>query len=336
MVFAWHFTHARGFVPSSAPSLLSIFEEGHTGVSLFMVLSGYLFAKIVGDRQIDLLRFVQARALRLGPMLLVGLSAAYLGRPDRWSEIPLGIVWPVWDNGCWSVAVELQFYLLLPALLFAFRRRPASALAIVGLAAAARWAVFAIGADLQFFAYYSLLGRIDQFVFGIFAWRLAQGRAVPLRLFVLGFGGFLVALHGFNLAGGLAGTATSPLWIWWPSVEGLGYALLIAWYDGGRWSLPRPFAFVGKVSYSMYILHFLFVGRLADFAFHQLGARGFYPMLLLAIPAFALLLPIAWLGWRCIEMPVMKLRRPYLVAPAPLAVADQPKTANASALSDVR
>jgi len=327
MVFAWHFTHFRGYVPASAPSLLSIFEEGHTGVSLFMVLSGYLFAKIVGARQIDVLRFVQARALRLGPMLLIGLLIAYVARPDRWHEIPLGLVWPVWDNGCWSVAVELQFYLLLPALLFAFRCAPATALAILAIAAVGRWALFASGADLQFFAYYSLLGRIDQFVLGIFAWRLAQGRAVPLPVFALGFGGFLLALHSFNLAGGMSGTGDSPLWIWWPTVEALGFALLITWYDGGRWSLPRPFAFVGKVSYSMYILHFVFVGWLAEFAVHTLRAQGFYSMLLLALPAFALMLPVAWLGWRFVETPAMRFRRPYLIDPERRPASGQPAVA---------
>jgi len=321
MVFAWHFTHARGVVPASDPSLLSIFEEGHTGVSLFMVLSGYLFAKIVGERRIDFSRFVQARALRLGPMLLVGLAFAYALHPARWREIPLGLVWPVWDNGCWSVAVELQFYVLLPALLFAFRRAPATALALVAAAAAARWVLFMGGQDLQFFAYYSLLGRIDQFVFGIFAWKLLQGRAVPLPLFALGFGGFLIALHNFNLAGGFMGSAKSPLWIWWPTVEALGYALLIAWYDGGRWSAPKPFAFVGKVSYSMYILHFVVVTRLADLAIKLLPKPTFYWMLLASVAAFVLMLPLAWLGWRLIEAPVMRFRRPYLAAaePAPEA-----------------
>jgi peptidoglycan/LPS O-acetylase OafA/YrhL len=57
-------------------------------------------------------------------------------------------------------------------------------------------------------------------------------------------------------------------------------------------------------------------------------------MLLLAFPAFALMLPIAWLGWLWIEKPVMKMRRPYLVAPA--APPDGAETANASAPSDIR
>jgi peptidoglycan/LPS O-acetylase OafA/YrhL len=41
--------------------------EGHTGVALFMTLSGYLFAKPVGDHRIDYPSFLWSRAVRLGP-----------------------------------------------------------------------------------------------------------------------------------------------------------------------------------------------------------------------------------------------------------------------------
>lgn len=314
MVFAWHFVHAYNVVPASAPSLAPLLEEGHVGVSLFMVLSGYLFAKIIQDQRIDFPRFVQARLLRLGPMLLIALLAAYVWQPKLWFEIPLGLVWPVWDNGCWSVAVELQFYILLPVLLHAFRRTPLTALAVVAIAMMGRTALYAAHGDLHLFAFCSLLGRIDQFVFGILAWRLVRGRPIAAPVFALGFGAFLAALHWFDLSGGENGLRDAPVWIWWPTIEAMGFALLIAWYDGGKWSLPKPFAFVGKVSYSMYLLHFVFVGGLARLAHHLLGEPNVYSMLLLAFPAFVLLLPIAWAGWRLVEMPAMRGRRPYLLA----------------------
>jgi hypothetical protein len=38
--------------------------EGHTGVALFMTLSGYLFAKPVGDHRIDYPSFLWSRAVR--------------------------------------------------------------------------------------------------------------------------------------------------------------------------------------------------------------------------------------------------------------------------------
>src|SRR5258706_3629816 len=78
MVFAWHFTHARNgypvpfdYVPALFP--FSVLDEGHTGVALFMSLSGYLFAKLLDGKSIDYRRFLLDRALRLLPPLAVGL-----------------------------------------------------------------------------------------------------------------------------------------------------------------------------------------------------------------------------------------------------------------------
>src|SRR3954468_4994130 len=80
MVFTWHFTHAGNGYPvafEGAPALFpfALFDEGHTGVALFMTLSGYLFAKLVGDKRLDFVSFLYSRALRLGPLLLACLAA---------------------------------------------------------------------------------------------------------------------------------------------------------------------------------------------------------------------------------------------------------------------
>jgi rhamnosyltransferase len=314
MVFAWHFTHAYGEIPATQPSWVVLFEEGHTGVALFMVLSGYLFARIIGDRTIDYWRFLHARLWRLGPLLLLGLAAAYVAQPQRWTEIPLGLVLPVWENGCWSIAAELQFYALLPVLFLTFRWSPAAVVVIIVAALAGRTLAYAAGGDLKTLAYYSLVGRIDQFVLGMATWRMVRDRRVAGSLFVVGFSTFLVALHAFDLAGGLVGLGPSPAWIVWPTIEGLGYSLLVAWYAGGSWSFPSSFAFVGRVSYSIYIWHFLFVGPMALFALNFLHVQNVYLMLALSIPAFIALLPLAWVSWRVLERPFIGSRHPYLRA----------------------
>ena len=62
MVFTWHFTHGRGgspiplgYVPAFPPAAL--LDEGHTGVALFMSLSGYLFAKLLEGKTINFKAF---------------------------------------------------------------------------------------------------------------------------------------------------------------------------------------------------------------------------------------------------------------------------------------
>src|SRR5262249_46490045 len=81
MVFSWHFLHAddripTAFVPSFPP--LSLFEEGHLGVALFLTLSGFLFARLSRDRAVDWRRFFTARALRITPLLVAVIAVAWL------------------------------------------------------------------------------------------------------------------------------------------------------------------------------------------------------------------------------------------------------------------
>lgn len=63
IVFTWHFIHATDGYPVSfeyVPALppFSILDEGHTGVALFMTLSGYLFAKLFDGKSIDYWAFI--------------------------------------------------------------------------------------------------------------------------------------------------------------------------------------------------------------------------------------------------------------------------------------
>ena len=54
VVFVWHFNHFdNGQFANPLGFPLSLFTEGHTGVAIFMVLSGYLFAKLLGNKKIN-------------------------------------------------------------------------------------------------------------------------------------------------------------------------------------------------------------------------------------------------------------------------------------------
>src|SRR5713101_82250 len=79
LVFVWHFLHMTPSFPvpyNSAPMFpFALLDEGHTGVALFMTLSGYLFAKLVGHRGIDFPSFLWRRAVRPAPLLIVWIIA---------------------------------------------------------------------------------------------------------------------------------------------------------------------------------------------------------------------------------------------------------------------
>ncbi|WP_282439082.1 acyltransferase family protein [Ensifer sesbaniae] len=215
--------------------LLSLLEEGHTGVSLFMTLSGYLFAKLLDGKQIIYKNFLRNRAVRLLPLLAVVLLLKATiwvanGTPvqEAAAWIALGSILPRWPNGAWSIAVEWHFYLILPALLFAVGIRRESALMLVFAAIVLRLSLFMAGWEIQPIGYWTIIGHIDQFVAGIYAWHFYRGgRVRPLVVIAVAMA-FVTCYHWFNIGGGFYGTQASPVWIYLPAAEAAFYAVMIA------------------------------------------------------------------------------------------------------------
>lgn len=325
LVFTWHFTHAAGVPFSYVPAnpFFSILEEGHTGVAIFMTLSGYLFAKIIDGRPIAYTIFLWNRLVRLGPLLVVVLTVAYGGKVlylgasiiNVTSDFISGFVFPVWPNGGWSIAVELHFYLILPLLLSILLRSSWMALLLIIGAIVIRLQNYLIGFPIETFAYWTLVGRVDQFVLGIVGWNLVKLRTVPVPVAVLALVGMIGALHWLNLKGGFYGTEFDSLWIIVPTIEGVCYATLIAWYDRCPKRLPRllsrPLAIIGTVSYSIYLLHFFIVFDVGAVVGPWLVGLSFGWVIGCSIVAFLLLVPLAWLSYGLIEKPFMRLRRSY-------------------------
>jgi len=334
LVFVWHFLHMTPHFPvpyASAPVFpFALLDEGHTGVALFMTLSGYLFAKLVGDHRIDFPCFLWSRAVRLGPLLIVVIAAWVVikwlaGSPIPLSDITGGILFPTWPFGTWSITIELHFYLLFPLLLFLFRRQgPFVLLAVVAGAMLARFDWWRTFGEAQHIAYWTIVGRIDQFVFGML-FALVPIRRNVLRV-VAGVSllSFLVLWTEFDRMGGFHhfdGTPSkSPLWIFIPTVEAITYGSLIAFYDGATFKMPawldRALAKVGEWSYSIYLLHFFPIVLLRNIFWESSGsAADFFPALIAANLAFLAFLPAAAFSYHYFEKRFLAYRKHYLRAP---------------------
>ena len=103
LVVTWHFTHAATgypipfeFVPAVFP--LALLDEGHTGVALFMTLSGYLFAKLLDGRKISFSAFLRNRALRLLPLLLLVIALVGIQTVAGGGNPPSGPNWKLWTT----------------------------------------------------------------------------------------------------------------------------------------------------------------------------------------------------------------------------------------------
>lgn len=337
LVFAWHFVHGANGWPlpfDGAPAVfpLALLDEGHTGVALFMTLSGYLFAKLLDGRRVDYRAFLWNRALRLLPLLLLVIAIVGV---QRWlagenllryaRDMAAGVLLPTLPNGGWSLTVEFHFYLLLPALLWLRRRSPALPLLLAAAALALRTLVYLQRGEVHTLAYATLLGRVDQFALGIalhaFSARLAGRHGVAMLV----AGAFCAAWWLFDAAGGYYGLpaypSTSPLWIVLPTLEGAAYATLIAWYDASftfrdaGWS--RFVGRIGEVSYSIYLLHFFFVFELARAVDRWLmPLDNFYLACGWALACFLLMQPLGWLSYRFVEAPFLRHRKRYIRPPA--------------------
>ena len=332
MVYTWHFTHFNTNHYDPPPAYpFSIFSEGHTGVALFMVLSGYLFAKLTFGKQIQYGAFLWNRFLRLVPLLLlvfliVGLVRYFTDQDMSLyaRELLYGFIHPTWPNGGWSITAEFHFYLVLPLLLFVARKNKSLLFLILGIAVCARLLLYHQMGQIQTLSYWTIVGRIDQFLLGIAAFYFRdqiKGRHW-MALFV--FLGFALFYRYFDLMGGFMENPSYPspshLWIYLPTAEGFTYAFLIAWYDHsfrhGNGPISRFIAAIGAYSYSIYLLHFFVVFKMAHaINDHIVEINNFYQAWWISTLSFAVMIPISYVSYHFFESWFLKFRTRYLIKP---------------------
>ena len=326
LVVTWHFTHGYAGYPvafNQAPEL-GLIDEGHIGVSLFMTLSGYLFAKLIAGRPIHYGAFLWNRALRLLPLVTLVLLAVWLfefrgTNADYLARLGKGLFLPVLPNGIWSITTEMHFYIFLPVLLWVSARWSWAPLAMVAAALCIRFAILASGQSVQDAAYWTIIGRFDQFALGIFFYQ----RAVSGR-FAATAGIVLFAFYAaFDAAGGFYG-APDRLWIFMPTIEGLALGGLIAWYDAHPIRSPRMWLVqkAGEYSFSIYLLHFFVVFEIAPLIDrHVMRLDSLYVALPWSMLFFVAMIGVGHLSYTFVEKPPMRFRKPYIKAarPAPKA-----------------
>jgi peptidoglycan/LPS O-acetylase OafA/YrhL len=288
-----------GIMGFPLPGLVHRF--GWIGVDLFFVLSGYLIggqllAPVARGQGIRFGRFFARRALRILPAYLAVL-AIYALLPS-WREYPE--MFPLWKfllsvqniglrggtafSHAWSLAVEDQFYLLLPlVLLLIVRWRRAAlivpcALVLGGLAL--RW--FLARQNLgdggvsarayQTWIYYATWTRLDPLVFGVALAAIEKFRpSWWQRLMNLAPWLWLpgLALIACALYMGDADTITVTSCIWGFPLITLGMAALLVCAVSprlpfGRVEIPGA-AFIASIAYSAYLIQKLVIHFVAQY-----------------------------------------------------------------------
>jgi len=307
---------------------LSLLTEGHTGVALFMTLSGYLFAKLLDGKNIVYTKFIWNRLLRLIPLLvvvivIVGLRKYLAGQDIYLYTIKVfnGLLKPSLPNGGWSITVEFHFYLILPLLLFLINKSKYYLLFALVLAITTRYFLHQELGQIQFLSYWTIVGRIDQFILGILAFHLRQNIMNRHMLIFCILFTFAIFYWFFDSWGGFYRNPSYPspscLWIYMPTIEGLTYASLIAWYDNSfnhsTGKLSQFIALIGTYSYSIYLTHFFVVFSMAKAINNYIiDLSNLHLAIFFSSICFLFMLPIGYLSYKIIEVPFLRFRVKYI------------------------
>lgn len=336
--------HAAGHIAAVAARLpraavAALFEVGWVGVPIFFVLSGYVIALSVGKHRVDgrfVLRFVARRSVRLDPPYWASMAIAVTfalaslrfvpGKhydPPTLGQVAAHVLYLQELLGIreinevyWTLCQEIQFYLAFCLLLWAVHaqgsRRGALA-SVFGPALAIAAAMPLLRPPLPVHGLFLPLWH--GFLLGVVAHWVAAGK-VGGRWFVAFGGAIGVALiragvekRGSDALQAAAFLATAAL-------------LLAAALRGrmGRWLGWWPLQWLGKLSYSLYLIHNPVTGAAFRASRRLLPAGALGQLVGLAF-ALACVLGASWLMWFAIERPSQALARRIALSRRPAGAA---------------
>ena len=313
---------------------------GGFGVTIFFFLSGYLITTLLRREltrhgSISLKKFYLRRAIRIWPAFYLVLTACVvmsitgvLSRTLAWDSVALqylhlanydqmfngnaGI--PAGTEVYWSLAVEEHFYLLFPLAFMLMSRRGlplrriAAVLATACVVILAWRLVLILGLDADMHhTYYASDTRFDSILLGciLAVWHNPALDPDPLTertwKYVAAPAGLLAIVATFAIRDesfretfrySVQGIALMPLF--WCAIRYPAWGPM-------RWLNTRTAAFMGRLSYAFYLVHFTVILWLAE----RLPRIGQVPR---AGIAFALSTALAYLVHLAVERPLAPIR----------------------------
>ncbi|WP_167392375.1 acyltransferase family protein [Mesorhizobium sophorae] len=286
---------------------------GFVGVDVFFVISGYLISRIIwtesAQGRFSLKNFYARRARRLLPALFATIVvtfvvAAFLFIPEQFQDLSRSAIFSLlglanvdfwmqsgyFDSGAilkpllhiWTLAVELQFYAFWPFLIaMAVRKSYWVAFSLIAAAFAASLAgcLWMMGYDPTA-AFFLVPFRVWEFAAGglVFLTERRLSKVYADLLYVVGLAAILFAIFGYSGRTAYPGVAAlAPV---------LGAALMLLGGQGrlARQAQFRPAIYLGKISYSVYLVHW----PLVVFMVYRFGALEVWQILASLVSTLAL------------------------------------------------
>lgn len=309
-------------------------ENGSSGVSFFLVLTGFLFCLIsnCGEKKIRYGGYLYNRILRIFPLMIFLVFIVICCSRQQSSPMDIlriitlqlntGNSYTGWGHEyfpsgpIWTIAVEFQFYLLFPFLaMFLHKYGPKYLIGIVVLMVATRFNVATIkGGEIYYNMYHTMIGRLDQFAIGmIFGWAYQNGYfkklsnwlvLTPLLIASVAALTYLFTFH----------KTTVGFSSWSFTVEAICWGLIAVCYLNA--SLPdiKPvntaLSYLGMASFSMYLLH-LPVGEMVNRYFGFSSALTVSGSLAESAVRIPIIVAVSFFTFYMIEKPFMGMRVKY-------------------------
>ncbi len=248
-----------------------------TGVYLFFVISGFVFAKYVLFVDIRTVPFLIRRLFRIYPLYaLAVLSYFYIkrGGPGALSQLVQHLAFlntttvegaRYFNPPFWSLPVEMEFYLAIP-LLVRFRRRFGIAaiylLVFVSIAFKLGLAIAGLDVNTRTVLEHHLPHRFAEFGVGIAVYHIytmrrswAQSRLGRSIAIFLGVAALIVLERGFEKG---PGNVSPLLALYFTLLVAVAYGFLlfglVDWQISNRYVLKLALT-IGALSYAVYLFH---------------------------------------------------------------------------------
>lgn len=312
-------------------------KAGATGVSLFLVISGFIFTVLCngGSKEITYSKFIKNRALRIFPLLTVvyfiivsmNLDQATPDDILRLVLLQLNTGGNSWGMDkfsvfpIWTIAVEFQFYLLFPFLIVFIRKSGFKYIAalmlsllIIRVMMISKGGIEPVGDIL----YRTLFGRLDQFLMGILAgivyikgnFSYLKGRKLlaslttifPIIMLTVYFSYRLDYKILMNYFGFIFEAA---MW----SVFLISY-LYVTKDMNGKFS--SFLAMLGKISFSTYLLHVPVISTVKRIITESGYVDVANSIMFLPLIGIPLTLLISFITFTAFEKPFMSMKCNYL------------------------
>jgi peptidoglycan/LPS O-acetylase OafA/YrhL len=306
------------------------FAGGFLGVDVFFVISGFLITSIIiadlEKGRFSIAKFYERRARRILPALTVMMAVCTLFAwkwmlPSEITEFGKALAATAlfvsnvlfWRETnyfsadaalnpllhTWSLAVEEQFYILFPLVLFAMwsrLRRGVMPLFVIGIAASLTLTVWA-AENAPIASFFLAPTRAFELLIGSCAAWFAHKRA-PMKSEAASIAGLCMVMGAIVF---LADETATPGF--WSLIPVLGTAMILLFARDGTLVAAllgwRPIVGIGLISYSVYLWH----QPILSFSHIRLArpADGLTLWVLL-VATFA----VGWMSWAWIEQPFRK------------------------------